>query len=726
MSTRTSRRVPWPWDVRIATTAPPPPNKVIGDLRGQTIGSLRPRLIGTFRGVARPFALSKGFMLLPQPDSSLLVARKQTSLENLYPSTAEYDSAPVYRERTFQFRPTGGFGASVQAAAADRRYHYAINVWLTGGNFGKGPLAHAVQPLGMPVGEDARYMVRRFIEVKSGTAETLFYIANQNVFRRVDDTNAGQAVDRTRAGHFPLDMARFTGAFAGAQDCLYVSWDDGVLEERTPAGTWATATLPAGFGAYFLEVVGDELWAADRDRSVIRKCTGDPKLAGSWAGPILIGTPSIQITAIRQTQNRLAIFKANSRVFTINQDGTDNDLFPGIETTIDPENGRSAAAWVGSLWFRAGRAWYQLDLQGGPVLAPKGPGRNLGNLSEVRGPVQCLAGWNTQTAFCVIYNGELNNSYLMTYGSWVPKADPGSAGNNVSGTAYTFIDQYDGALKKWVGRKASSLFVSNIPSEARLYAGFTDGGYDWIKLVPYPLLPDQGAEYTLEPSFIVMPLHHAMFQSDNKHWPGASIFGPRFPTGSSVTLGYRLAGASIGTPSQAPTGDFKPFGEVMQFNGQRTNPTEPVGGKAIEMKITLDSIQSDRTPVLEGIGLHERLVPAFRRDYTMTVDANEYIARRDGASTRQSGVTIRRLMQEAASSPASITLELPDETLNDVALFAYEERQVPHNQRGGQGWAIGVQATQFTIVQIYGTVGRLRGTPIGDLRGWTVVSLKLI
>src|SRR5262245_6265674 len=680
------------------------------------------------RGTTRANGLSQGLMLLPQGDGALMIARKQTNLENLYPPTAEYDSAPVYRERTFQFRPTGGIGESVQSAAADRRYHYGINVWVTGGLFGKGPLVHPIlpSPAEIPSPGDTRAMVRTWCEGRSTAGVTaLFFIAKMHVYQRNGDDDTSQTVIRTRAaGRYPTDMVRFQGAYASPVDPLYVAWDDGLLEElNMAAGTWATCSLPAGFLPRYLEVVGDELWAADPTSSQIRKVTADPKIAGSWSGLIQVGTPATQITALRQTTNRLAIFKADGTVFTINGDGTDNDLFPGVRTTIDVDNGRTAAAWVNSLWFRSGRAWYQLDLQGGPVLTPRGPGRNLGNLSEVRGPVQCLAGWNTQMAFCELYNETDGNSYLLSYGSWVTQADPGSQQVTVSGTGYTFVDQYDGALKKWAGRKITSLFVSNVPTEARLYCGFLDGGYDWIKLVPYPLLAGGGSEYTLEESFVVLPLHHALFQSDNKHWTGASIFGPTMTPGNSVALSYRVTGRAIDIGS-GPGGEFLNWGLPLTSNGMRANPERPIAGKALELKIGLHSTVTTETPTLEGLGLHERLVPAFRRDYGFSVNANEHVARRDGAVTRQSGVTVRRWMEQAASAPATITIELPDESVNDLSLCAYEEHRTPHSQRGGIGFAIMVQATQFTVITVYGTIGRTRGTLIGDTRGYTIASMR--
>lgn len=725
MPTLSSRRLPWPWDVRLALTRPGPPGGRVGDFRTHTIGSLRGTLIGNLRPRGKAFGLTKGFMLLPQSDSSLMVSKKQTNLDSLYPPTAEYDSAPVYRERTFMFRPTAGLGESTQASATDRRYHYGINVWVTGGLFGMGPRSHSILPSVPPNG-----MVRKFIEALVGGTLKLLFLAGNTVYVRNDDTNAGQAVHHQRVGHIALDAARFQGAYAGAPDALYVTWDDGVVEEFNGTA-WTPCVLPAGFDGNFLEVIGDELWLADSNRSIIRKCTADPKVAGSWGGPIQIGNPSTNITAIRQTSSRLVILKDDGGIFTVNTDGSDNDLFPGTRTTPDPENGRTAWAWLDSLWFRTGRAFWKLDLTSGAVLTPAGPGRNLSNISEVQGPVQAWCGWNTQMAFASIYNQRLGHSYLLSYGNWIAQSELTDTNSTVSGSRYTFADQYDGAVVRWKNRRVTSMFVSNVPSEARLYVGFADGGYDWILLTPYPLVPGSTPplpEYTQDESYLVMPLHHAMFQADNKHWPGVSIFGPMFHPGEQVWIRYRLKGSSVGSSQQPVTGDFLPFGvQPMTHNGQRVDADHEhqIGGQAIEIKIEfIGSGSNNTTPVLEGIGLHERLVPRFRRDYTLIANANEFIARRDGASTRQSGVQIRKILEDAAAAPGSISLILPDERINDCAIFSYEEHQVGHASRGGLGWAITMQATQFTTNDVYGIIGRLRGTLIGDLRGVPITELR--
>ena len=77
-------------------------------------------------------------MLLPTADG-LLVGKKQTIVETINPTAQEYDSAPIDRARLI-FRPQAGMGERQQSSTMDRRYHYALDCWILGGLFGKGPL----------------------------------------------------------------------------------------------------------------------------------------------------------------------------------------------------------------------------------------------------------------------------------------------------------------------------------------------------------------------------------------------------------------------------------------------------------------------------------------------------------------------------------------------------------------------------------------------------------
>lgn len=682
MSLLSSRRRPYPFHARL----------------GSILGSPNERI---------------GLMLVAK-ESGLLIGRKQQMLDGVVPSVQEYGSAPVYRERTWTAKPTGGYGERVQSSFGDRRYYWGMDVQVSGGLFGKGPLLHPITPTTPATGG-----VYKFVDGfnTASNTPTQFVLAGNKVYRRTDDTNAGQTVDKGDFAAAVLDGVVFQGGFAGAVKSLYVSTAGGLLWERTPAGVWTQATLPAGFGTYRLEVVGTELWAADSPNCVIRKVTSDPKVAANWSGPIFVGDASVPISNIRQTGNVLVIFKQDGTLYTLNSDGTVNDLFPGLTGPINPDNGARAAAWLGALWFRAGPSFYRLDMPGAQ-LTPVGPGKLLDNASPVRGEARVFCGWGGYLAYLAVWNPIDNTSYLLSYGNWEMRQ------TEDGGSQAQFDDQWDGALAHWTGKKATALAVSGVTGSDRLYVGFEDGTWTWIKLVQNPLATGSGAEFNLGPSEIVFPLHHAMFQADLKHWLGFSLFGPILRVGDEATLYFRIM-ASAGGPATDPTGDWLPLGEFTQ-NGQRIPAPANLAGNALQLKIALSNSDATTTPVVETVAIHERVIPAFKRDISGTVDGRAVISRLDGAAYRPNPDQVHTVMMNAAAFPGSLAIELPDETVNEIALFDYSEALLPMQAGGGHAWQIDFQATQFRILTVYGIVQRLRGTRVGDLRGYTVGSLRYL
>lgn len=657
-----------------------------------------------------------GMMLVPN-EQGILIGKKQQTLEGVVPTIQDYDSAPVYRERTFAFKPQAGMGERVQSSQNDKRYYWGINIWVHGGLFGKGPLLHPIVPTVAAGG-----MVRQFVEGRADTGDLALYIlAGDRVYRRNDDTNAGQVSVLYFAGVPPLSARRFKGLGAGAKDALYISYDNGTVHQFDGT-TDAACALPSGFSAHFLEVVGDELWAADRDRSIVRKTVNDPVVggAGGWGGPIQVGNSAVPISCLVQTGNRLVILKADGGVFTLNADGSDNDLYPGLATTQSMENGRSATSWLDSVWFRTGLTFFRLDLSGGgPVLQPVGPGRLLDNASPVRGQVQAFAGWGGYQAFAGIYNEGDATSYLLTYGNWQPTTQ-GSSG-------FAFLDQYDGALASWPDRRITAMGISNQLGSDRLYVGFADGGWDWFKLVRAPLAPDSGAEYTLDESYIVTPLHHAGFQADTKQWIGFSVFGPVLRTGDEVFLSYRLMGSAGAPPTVAAVdAGWIDLPGHFTHNGQRIDAKTNMASTGLSLKINIVNASTTATPCIDTIAVHERVVPAFKRDYSGSIDARPYVARRDGASVRTQPRQLRDLVIKAAAAPQAVTIELPDETLQSLAVFSYQERYLPGQGNARHSFAIDFQATQFTTIEIYGIIRRLRGTKIGELRGYSIALLRTL
>ena len=663
--------------------------------------------LGSILGEARDRI---GLMLVPS-ENGLLVGRKQQMLDGVVPSQQEYGSAPVYRERTWTFMPSGGYGERVQSSLGDHRYYWGRNIQVSGGLVGKGPLVHPIVPTTL------RPPVVKFIDALHGTTLTQFILNGRRVMRRTDDTNAGQVADHgADFGSDLTDAVRFQGGYAGATDNLYVATASSGLQERTPAGVWTGCTLPAGFLPSRLEVVGSQLWAADCTNSVVRNVSADPKVAANWSGPILVGNPSSKISAIRQTANALVIFKEDGSLFTLNADGTVNDLFPGARVPADANNGLKAAAWLNALFFRAGPTFYRLDMPGAS-LTPMGPGKLLENASPVRGTVRTFCGWGGYQAYLTLHNPITNDAHLLSYGNWEPRLSQ-------DGTSYVFDDQFDGALVEWVDRVPSAMAVSAASGTDRLYVGFEDGGWDWIKLVQNPLAIDSGAEFTAGPAEVILPLHHAMFQADVKHWLGVSAFGPVLRVGDEITLSYRLVGAAGGI-SMDPDGDWLPLGEITH-NGQRLDAPPNLAGIALQLKAELFNETTATTPVIETLAIHERVVPAFKRDLSGTVDARHVISRLDGAAYRPQVEAIHKVMMDAQALPGSMAIELPDETISEVAFFGYQERMLPMAAGGGHAWAIDWQATQFRVLTVYGIIRRLRGTRIGDLRGYTINSLRVL
>jgi hypothetical protein len=721
--TYSSRTRPWPWDCRIWATPPlegePHP---IGSYRGTPIGNLAGHTIGSLRTQKPSWSVipGVGMMLIPSQDG-ILVGKKQTIVETIYPINQEYDSAPVYKERTFVFKPQAGMGERQQSGTTDRRYHYALDCWIVGGLFGKGPLLHPLQP-------PATGGIAQFIDGLDNEptrAPALYMLAGGNVDIRVDDTSAGHTVVINRDPAIAQSAVRFEALGVTPIDAVYVAWSDGVLTQIGP--TNVTCMLPTGMLANYVEKIGHELWIADATHSVIRSTTNDPTQEGSWSGPIQVGDASVPITCLRAAGGKLWILKANGDVYSVNSDGSDNDWYPSELVPLDPTNGLTATSWIGCLWFRAGPTFYKMD-PSGPTLQPIGPERYMDNASEVQGPVQAFVGWGAHFAFCAVYNptGAQTDtgqptSYLLTYGNWEPQVE-----TQPTGPSLAFVDQYDGSIAHWPGRQITSLYVTSVTQPPRLCVGFADGGYDWIKLVPNPLTPGSGAEFTTGSSRIVMPIFTDMFEANNKEIVAMSGFGPVMNWGDSAVGNYRIRG-STGTPGPMGLSTWHAVNPPITQNGMRVDLPPNIAGIACEFAFDLNNLSSAETPVFEGFGIHSRVVPDFRYDWTASIDARDYVCRKDGASVRQNGRKIRDTLVAIAGQPQIATVELPDETIQGLAFVQYQERLVAHSgqqARYGQNWQIDLQLTQFTSQAAIGIIGRLRGNTIGSLSGYQISALR--
>lgn len=622
-----------------------------------------------------------GVMLKPQ-EGGLLIGRKVQSLANVAPTEYSYASEDVYGERTFAFRRlTLGFGERMQTSGVPRRYRYALNAQFAGNLRGKGPKANRITPA--LTGE-----VRDFPEALHGGVLTQFILAGRYCLRRSDDTDAGQVSSKDfGAGRQAQAGVRWKHAGATPVDGLFVSLDNKELW-RYDGAAWLQMGTSATIPAQFLAVTKDELWRGYDN--MVSKVTADPTVAGNWAAAIAVGDSSSVITSLVAIGAKLFVFKDNGRVYSLNTDGSVNDLFGGMEVTQASTNGLNASEWLDYAWFRQGGSFWQVS--GAGALTEIGPERMAENDSEVTGPVTCFAGYGGWYGFMGQYNANNGASYLLQYGDWLP---PDESQTSV----FNFAQVINGALVKWAGQRITALKVSTlVAGNPRLYCGFASGLYDYIKLPvgsPNPFATGSGCEFTASDGEVYWPTHTALFQADPKAFRGFSVFGPQLDANNYVQMSYK-------DPS---VGAYTAVGTNFIANGQRIDLTENTSGKALDVKEMFVSANSS-TPVVEGVALHEAVRPSLVLIYDLVVRAHAYLALRDGSIDRQTPEQIRDAMKAAASADGSVTCVLSDEGTRALSFVDYAELLAPDRARWGLSWDLPMKAIEFKTYTVYGTYER--------------------
>ncbi len=648
----------------------------------------------------------KGYMLEPQ-EGGLLVGRRIQTLENVVPTEYTYSSQPPYSERACTFGPlVNGMGEKVQASAIGQRYRYALYADCSiGGRLIKGPYFTMITP---PYTGD----VRGGCEFTVAGVKKMLVIAGRYCLVRNGDNAADWAVSKDfGAGRIATSIVRFRDA-AGT-DAVYVGLDNGDLWQFTGASdttTWTQCSLPAGraTGAAFLEVVRDEFWYGAGNK--ISKSETNPLLASNWSGWITIGDSTNQITCLRQHLNQLFIFKSNG-IYTVDFEGGDVELFPGLGALAGDFNGRNAFAWFNAIYVPYGPIFYKLIAGTVAQLMPTGLERLMDNDSEVAGNVTCSVGHGTWFLYVGLQNPLNQCSYLLKLGSWVPpKAD--------TDADYTFVEALHGALYKWINKTISWLHISDVPGpNLRLYAGFTDGAIGWALLPrqsPDPTT-DANCRFCTEVGEVHWPRHHAMFEADRKVYRRLSVYASKVDTGNYVRFKYR-------TRQDA----YTDLGVNFTADAQTGRFPDNTLGEHIDLVTQLYNSANTATPVLDTVVLHESVLPAMLLEYELAVRAESYQARRDGVSDRRSAEQIRNDLRQVASSQALAEVTMPDEESQVVSIVDYAERIGDWRQRRGPTWTIGLKATQVRTLTEYGTMARLSAFLVRDLSPYVVEQLGTI
>jgi hypothetical protein len=445
-----------------------------------------------------------------------------------------------------------------------------------------------------------------------------------------------------------------------------------------------------------MEKVGDELWAAG-DYWVAKTDVGDPMVRASWAAPIYIGDQSSKITWLKQLGNVLFIFKSDG-IYTVSAEGVDQELFPTLRGRANSTNGKNAAVWVNQLWIPFGGKTYRLGSDG--ELVPDGLEQLIDNTSVIRGQMVAGAGHNTWFFYEVYYNSQTGKSYLLKHGSWV---DDGT-GKNVQ-----FLSTaHHGSLAEWDKEATSCAVIPGIHSSGndRLYVGFDDGTVEWCVLPANSPNPanDTNCEFNPDDSYVYLPDHHSGYQADNKLYRGISIFGSHLTNTEWAELQYRLdftnPSASWLTLEEDGIPEFTVPGERKDFS-----VTVPVWGRAIQFRTKLvknpDSGISplNRTPVIDGIAVHEQIRPSISLEYTFRINANTHAVRRNGSIDRRRGETIKQELLNLAATTGPVTFVLPNGAVEEMTITDYQDILPIHKNRYDLQYAVEITAIQLQTLQ---------------------------
>ncbi len=560
----------------------------------------------------------------------------------------------------------------------------------------------------------------------------------------------------------------------------------------TPATAYRIGAIGTSLGyASYVETIGDELWIGHNNK--IQKCEADPSVPTNWAGEITIGSADTSITWLRQNHNGLFIFKSNG-VYTVGVDGEDQELYPGLRTSPSPDNGKNAAVWLDSLWAPFRDGFYRIEPDGS--LAAVGTEQLLDNASEVRGKIVGFVGHNTWFGYLPLYNAHLNNTYLMKYGSWVEEDADGQRRDVLRQKAV-----YHGALKKWAGKRATSVEILSFTADNdRLYVGFADGTIEFCVLPsngPNPV-GDTACDFTLDDAEVYIPAHHAGFQADTKELHGFSIFGPDIEPSNWAEVYYAtdpqaaaadrytvmradadattLASGTDGTVSgNTLTSASAAFnsathigrvilingfervvrtvtsGTVLQFSGQpmaggsglgwslygtvaakytisgqRTDfqSANDVHAKVIYVKVLMGNEDTDQTPILDGVAIHEAIHPAFILQYEFQVKAHNNVARRDGSVTRRRADTIYDTLKDAVALPGTVECWLPTGEHEDLSFIEFDPQLRPNDRRSGIEYDIGLKAIQYRTLSTPGSLVNTTGFTYETLELYTYGELE--
>lgn len=161
---------------------------------------------------------------------------------------------------------------------------------------------------------------------------------------------------------------------------------------------------------------------------------------------------------------------------------------------------------------------------------------------------------------------------------------------------------------------------------------------------------------------------------------------------------------------------------------------EHIIAKAIDIRYKLlnkelpgDTPDLSLTPVVDGIGIHEQVRPAFLLEWTMTIMAKNYLARHDGSVDKRPAHQIREAVLNAVADVDTAFVLLPHEEEQELSMINFQESNIPASQRHGIEWELALRGVEFKALTSNEGSGEIPlGFTYGTMEQYDYSGLELV
>lgn len=671
----------------------------------------------------------QGVMLGHKDDKTAnpLVGTKVMAFDQAAPSDYRYDTQPPLYERVQPYADMSkGFGLRMQSGYEDRKYRYALNAELSTGQWMKGPLLTTYSP---SYANTPGSGVDGLVEMSGN----LYGFAGRYFLQYNAGTDSWATIQDFGASAVVLDACAFAPP-GGSTKYIFIA-----LGEQQNAWYFdgSVFTQFATFRAYAFQQTAKEFWRAGGTSASVQvnavskvDTAADPTVEANWGATtsFQVGDRSARVVKLGLTSSGAMLIFKQDGIYTLeDSDGTDTHLFPYTAAYAgagaDSDNGKWWGIFGNDTFVTYSKTTFKLEpsvsITGSVSLTGSeiGPERNIENDSPVRGRVTAFAANGPLNAYAGLYNDDTGGSYLLKYSSWAPAEVAGGELDMAKR-----MDAWHGSITPLLPGKVTSLLRTTIGAPSghyRLVVGLGDATIRSFTLA-CTANPATCSSYRFDTSNdgqVFLPYWHGTFLADAKSLRSVSMIG-------NLTSDY-FAQLKYKTDPALPT--FQDFGTNFVGNRQKTDFATNTAAYLAEFQVVLKHGAGGTTsssPVLDAVAIHHSVRPSLILEYTFSVLAADGLVRRNGTPYKSIGSTqLRSVLRTAAGAVGAVTVYLPDESSQQLAVTNYAESLAWDERLRRWQAALDIKAVQYQVNTLYGTWGRVAAYTWGSGQSYNWLQL---